>query len=63
MRWAGTGKIPIRAHARVQAELPRTSRPVIREAIKAETLRVDAAVYDLATGTVLMVSPSHRRPP
>lgn len=36
----------IEAHARVQAELLRTSSPVIREAIKAGTLRVDAAVYD-----------------
>lgn len=45
----------IEAHARVQAELLRTSSPVIREAIKAGTLRVDAAVYDLATGAVSMV--------
>jgi hypothetical protein len=28
--------------------------PVLREAIKAGTLRVDAAVYDLATGKVSM---------
>lgn len=45
----------IEAHARVQAELLRTSSPVMREAIKTGKLRVDAAVYDLATGSVSMV--------
>jgi len=44
----------IEANARIQAELLRTSSPVLREAIKAGTLRVDAAVYDLATGKVSM---------
>ena len=42
----------IEANARIQAELLRTSSPVIREAIKAGELKVEAAVYDLATGKV-----------
>jgi carbonic anhydrase len=42
----------IEANARIQAELLRTSSPVIREAIKSGELKVEAAVYDLATGKV-----------
>jgi len=42
----------IEANARVQADLLRTSSPVIRDAIKAGELKVEAAVYDLATGKV-----------
>jgi len=42
----------IEANARVQADLLRTSSPVIRDAIKAGELKVEAAVYDLATGRV-----------
>lgn len=42
----------IEANARLQAELLRTSSTVIREAIKAGKLKVEAGVYDLATGTV-----------
>jgi len=42
----------IEANAQVQAELLRTSSPVIRDAIKAGELKVEAAVYDLATGKV-----------
>ena len=42
----------IEANARIQAELLRTSSPVIRDAIKAGELKVEAAVYDLATGKV-----------
>jgi carbonic anhydrase len=42
----------IEANAQIQAELLRTSSPVIRDAIKAGELRVEAAVYDLATGKV-----------
>lgn len=42
----------IEANARIQAELLRTSSPVVRDAIKAGELRVEAAVYDLATGKV-----------
>lgn len=42
----------IAANARFQADLLRTSSTVIREALKAGTLRVEAGVYDLATGKV-----------
>jgi carbonic anhydrase len=42
----------IEANARIQAELLRTSSPFIRDAIKAGELKVEAAVYDLATGKV-----------
>lgn len=42
----------IEANARIQAELLCTSSPVIRDAIKAGELKVEAAVYDLATGKV-----------
>lgn len=42
----------IEANARIQAELLRTSSPVIRDAIKTGDLKVEAAVYDLATGKV-----------
>lgn len=45
----------IEANAQVQAELLRMSSPVIREAIKAGKLRIEAAVYDLATGKVSIV--------
>ncbi len=44
----------VEANARIQAELLRTSSPVIRDAIKAGELKVEAAVYDLATGKVTM---------
>ena len=42
----------IEANARLQAELLRTSSTVIRDAIKAGTIKVEAGVYDLATGKV-----------
>ncbi len=42
----------IEANARFQADLLRTSSTVIREAAKAGKLKVDAGVYDLATGKV-----------
>ena len=42
----------IQANARIQAELLRASSTVIREATKAGKLRVESAVYDLATGKV-----------
>ncbi len=42
----------IEANAKVQAELLRTSSPVIRDAIKAGKLKVEAGVYDLGTGVV-----------
>jgi carbonic anhydrase len=44
----------IEANARIQAELLRISSPVIRDAIKAGELKVEAAVHDLATGKVMM---------
>jgi len=44
----------IEANARIQAELLRTSSPVVRDAIKAGELKVEAAIYDLATGKVTM---------
>jgi carbonic anhydrase len=44
----------VEANARIQAELLRTSSPVIRDAIKAGELKVEAAVYDLATGMVTL---------
>jgi carbonic anhydrase len=42
----------IEANARFQAELLRTSSTVIRDATKAGKLKVEAGVYDLATGEV-----------
>ena len=44
----------IEANARIQAELLCTSSPVIRDAIKAGDLKVEAATYDLATGKVTL---------
>jgi len=45
----------IQANARIQAELLRASSTVIRETTKAGKLRVESAVYDLATGKVGLV--------
>jgi len=45
----------IEANARFQAELLRTSSTVIRDAVKAGTIKVVAGVYDLATGKVALV--------
>jgi carbonic anhydrase len=45
----------IEANAKYQAELLRTSSTVIRDAVKAATLRVDSGVYDLATGKVTLL--------
>ena len=53
-RSGGNVDTAIEANARVQAELLRMSSPVIRDAIKAGKLLVEAAVYDLATGKVSM---------
>jgi carbonic anhydrase len=44
----------IEANVRLQAGLLRTSSTVIREALKAEKLKVEAGVYDLATGKVTL---------
>jgi len=42
----------IEINAKYQAELLRTSSTVIRQALKAGNLKVEAGVYDLATGKV-----------
>jgi carbonic anhydrase len=42
----------IQANTKIQAELLRTSSTVIRDAIRAGKLNVEAAVYDLASGKV-----------
>ncbi len=44
----------IEENAMFQADLLRTSSTVIKEAIKAGTLKVQAGVYDLATGKVTL---------
>ncbi|MGB7727644.1 MAG: carbonic anhydrase [Candidatus Acidiferrum sp.] len=44
----------IEENAKFQADLLRTSSTVIKEAIKAGTLKVQAGVYDLATGKVTL---------
>jgi len=44
----------IQANAKIQADLLRTSSTVIRDAVKAGKLKVEAAVYDLATGKVTL---------
>ena len=43
------------ANARLQAELLRTASTIIRDASRAGTLKVDAGVYDLATGKVALI--------
>ncbi len=47
---SGNVDTAIEANARFQAELLRTSSTVIRDATKAGKLKVEAGVYDLATG-------------
>jgi carbonic anhydrase len=42
----------IEANAKVQADLLRTSSTVIRDALKANKLKVASGVYDLASGKV-----------
>lgn len=44
----------IEANAKIQAQLLRTSSPVIREAVQAGKLRVESGVYNLATGKVTL---------
>ena len=44
----------IEANAKIQAELLRTSSTVIRDAFKGGKLKVEAAVYDLASGKVTL---------
>lgn len=45
----------IQANAKIQAELLRASSTVIRETTKVGKLRVESAVYDLATGKVSLI--------
>jgi len=51
---AGNFDKAIEVNARLQAELLRTSSTVIRDAVKAGTVKVAAGVYDLATGKVAL---------
>ncbi len=51
---AGNFEKAIEANARLQAELLRTSSTVIRDAVKAGTVKVAAGVYDLASGKVVL---------
>jgi carbonic anhydrase len=44
----------IEANAKIQADLLRTSSTVIREAVQAGKLKVQAGVYDLASGKVTL---------
>jgi carbonic anhydrase len=51
---AGDLDAAIEANVKIQADLLRTSSPVIKEAVKAGKLRVDSGVYNLGTGKVSM---------
>ena len=44
----------VQLNARIQAELLRTSSTVVRETVTAGKLKVEAGVYDLATGKVAL---------
>jgi carbonic anhydrase len=44
----------IKANTKIQADLLRTSSTVIRDGVKAGKLKVEAGVYDLATGKVTL---------
>jgi carbonic anhydrase len=50
----GSFEKAIEANAKIQAELLRTSSTVIRDAIKAGSLKVASGVYDLASGKVTL---------
>ena len=50
----GSAEQAITANTKIQAELLRTSSTVIRDAVKAEKLKVNAGVYDLASGKVTL---------
>jgi carbonic anhydrase len=45
----------IEANAKIQAELLCTSSSVVRDAVRAGNLKVEAGIYDLATGNVTVV--------
>lgn len=51
---AGNFDKAIAINAKIQAELLRTSSTVIRDAVEGGKLRVEAGVYDLATGKVVL---------
>ena len=51
---AGNLDKAIETNARLQAELLRTSSTVIRDAIKVGAVKVEAGVYDLANGRVVL---------
>ena len=53
-RSGGNFEKAIEANAKIQAELLSTSSTVIRDALKAGKLKVEAGVYDLATGKVTL---------
>jgi carbonic anhydrase len=44
----------IKANANIQADLLRTSSTIIRDAVKNGKLKVEAGVYDLASGKVTL---------
>jgi carbonic anhydrase len=44
----------IQDNAKYQADLLRTSSTVIKEAVKGGTIKIEAGVYDLATGKVTL---------
>jgi carbonic anhydrase len=50
----GNVEVAIKANAQIQAELLRTSSPVIRDAMKAGKLKVEAGVYELSSGKVTL---------
>jgi carbonic anhydrase len=51
---AGNFDQAIELNAKIQAERLRTSSTVIRDAVKAGSLKVVAGVYDLASGKVTL---------
>lgn len=51
----GTLEEAVRANVRIQAELAATASPAIAERVRAGTVRVVGAVYDLASGRVVEV--------
>ena len=52
---AGNFAKAIETNAKIQAELLRTSSTVIRDAVKAGKVKIEAGVYDLATGKVTLI--------
>ena len=52
---AGNFAKAIETNAKIQAELLRTSSTVIRDTVKAGKVKIEAGVYDLATGKVTLI--------